>query len=431
MPSVSDSPAPVPPPVPVETHPYRAAGLKSPAQPRALPDPSRLAPEDAYCSQSLTRIRTASEYDESIRVLNGTAGTVASAAALRPPPAVPGRKEVRKVRGTSRRRRRKGAWKKLLWVKQSYHLQRNPRVRPYDFWPLVADSTVIVQHEQGEVLHAGDRVLEGDDGSSSSSMTSSGHPSGVWPNGQQHKDTGQVHGLGLSMSNESGEPLGRSSAVEGNDGAQEPASPSPGQMAGFATRPDTSKSSLLSARNRQRLSTVKSAFLIYCALLGLSPILKSLTKSTASDSIWTLSCWLLIINIFSITVDQRGSDGVDGAGITAPVDDARVQPDAVLDGGVRAVPHLPTAAATHLLDGPCTFDAGSGDRGGWGGGDHAARRMGSGGGGIDLGQHLDCSGDGGMQLVADQSPEVQERGDGAMGSGSADHSTMGLTDIDT
>ncbi len=26
------------------------------------------------------------------------------------------------------------------------HLQRNPKLRPYDFWPLVADSTVIVQH---------------------------------------------------------------------------------------------------------------------------------------------------------------------------------------------------------------------------------------------------------------------------------------------
>ena len=26
------------------------------------------------------------------------------------------------------------------------NLQRNPRVRPYDFWPLVADTTVIVQH---------------------------------------------------------------------------------------------------------------------------------------------------------------------------------------------------------------------------------------------------------------------------------------------
>ena len=26
------------------------------------------------------------------------------------------------------------------------HLQRNPRLRPYEFWPLVADSTIIVQH---------------------------------------------------------------------------------------------------------------------------------------------------------------------------------------------------------------------------------------------------------------------------------------------
>jgi len=49
-------------------------------------------------------------------------------------------------------------WKKLMWVKQSYpdnytdqatfleNLQRNPRLKPYDFWPLVADSTVILQH---------------------------------------------------------------------------------------------------------------------------------------------------------------------------------------------------------------------------------------------------------------------------------------------
>jgi phosphatidylinositol glycan class C protein len=30
----------------------------------------------------------------------------------------------------------------------------------------------------------------------------------------------------------------------------------------------------------------------------MSPILKSLTKSTSSDSIWAMSCWLLAINIF-------------------------------------------------------------------------------------------------------------------------------------
>jgi phosphatidylinositol glycan class C protein len=52
-----------------------------------------------------------------------------------------------------------------------------------------------------------------------------------------------------------------------------------------------------SRSTRRRLTTVKSAALIYAALLGLSPILKSLTKSTTSDSIWALSTWLLFINV--------------------------------------------------------------------------------------------------------------------------------------
>lgn len=63
-----------------------------------------------------------------------------------------------------------------------------------------------------------------------------------------------------------------------------------------------------SRRNQQRLSTAKSAILIYCALLGLSPILKSLTKSTTSDSIWAMSSWLMLINIFFF--DYGGGVGV-------------------------------------------------------------------------------------------------------------------------
>lgn len=51
-------------------------------------------------------------------------------------------------------------------------------------------------------------------------------------------------------------------------------------------------------RFNKRLTTIKSAFLIYIALLGLSPILKSLTESTTPDSIWAMSCWLMCINIF-------------------------------------------------------------------------------------------------------------------------------------
>jgi phosphatidylinositol glycan class C protein len=56
--------------------------------------------------------------------------------------------------------------------------------------------------------------------------------------------------------------------------------------------------SRVSPRNQQRIATVKSAVLIYCAVLGLSPILKSLTKSTTSDSIWAMSSWLMVINVF-------------------------------------------------------------------------------------------------------------------------------------
>ncbi|KAE8355108.1 phosphatidylinositol N-acetylglucosaminyltransferase-domain-containing protein [Aspergillus coremiiformis] len=363
MPSLSDSPPSVPPPVPVETHPNRAVGIKPPRQQRTLPDPTRLAPEDAYYSPTLVRTRTGpASYDETIRGLNGSTGTAASVAALRPPHAVP----VRKLRGTSRRRRRKGAWKKLLWVKQSYpdnytdtetfldHLQRNPRVRPYDFWPLVADSTVIVQHvcsvaifvccfvgivqgrvnpvsivcwgsvgtamgwilwdswvfrEHGENRVA-ERAPEGDDGSSSSSTASSVmNPSTTRLNDQ--KDS-QVHGLGLTMSHGETEPGQRSSNPDrrsSNSGLGDSCLQDAASFGSMNGAPSGSALPLplyaapmisrLSSRNRQRLSTVKSAFLIYCALLGLSPILKSLTKSTASDSIWAMSCWLLITNIFS------------------------------------------------------------------------------------------------------------------------------------
>jgi phosphatidylinositol glycan class C protein len=53
-----------------------------------------------------------------------------------------------------------------------------------------------------------------------------------------------------------------------------------------------------SHRTSLRLSTAKSALLIYFTLLGLSPILKSLTRSTSSDSIWAMSIFLFTINIF-------------------------------------------------------------------------------------------------------------------------------------
>ncbi|KAG0154023.1 Phosphatidylinositol:UDP-GlcNAc transferase PIG-C [Penicillium digitatum] len=362
---------PFSPPIPVSTHPNRASGSKSPELERSLPDPNRLAPEDAYFAPSLLRARLAPRnYEENLRSLNGESSAhIGSAAALR-----------KKLGGAGRRRKRKGAWKKLLWVKQSYpdnytdtetfldHLQRNPRVRPYDFWPLVADSTVIVQHvcsvvificcfvgivqdrvspvlivcwgsvgtavgwilwdswvwkEHEESVQSTDGITGGDDVSSSTSFASAANT----PTDDTHcndAQTNAIHGLGLSMSgNESKEQFAYRTAdfSESLDTvdqftAQSGVPPAPGSsiIGGIADpfiSKDTHRISMLSPRNRQRLATVKSAFLIYSCLLGLSPILKSLTKSTASDSIWAMSCWLLIMNIFSF---DYGSG--EGAGAT-------------------------------------------------------------------------------------------------------------------
>jgi len=117
MTSPPSSLSPLPPPIPVDTHPYRAPGSNAPEQGR-VPDPNRLAPEDAYFATSLSRIRSAPvNYDENLRSLNGD-GTVST---LRPRGVLgtdPSRKDVRKL-GAGGRRRRKGAWKKLLWVKQT------------------------------------------------------------------------------------------------------------------------------------------------------------------------------------------------------------------------------------------------------------------------------------------------------------------------
>src|ERR1700761_2400981 len=158
-PTFSPAPSPIPPPVPVETHPNRGKPLVN----RVVPDPSRLAPEDAYKASFPPRLRPVPE-------ISGSAAANAAAAALRPavaslraPPAIPPvaalLAEERRRAAANKRRKQPHIWKKLLWIKQhgypdNYtdtdtfldHLQRNPRLRPYDFWSLVADSAVIVQH---------------------------------------------------------------------------------------------------------------------------------------------------------------------------------------------------------------------------------------------------------------------------------------------
>lgn len=242
------------------------------------------------------------------------------------------------------------------------HLQR-PRLLPYDFWRLVADSTVIVQHISSvaifvccfvgiiqehfspvsvvscgsvgtvlgwvlwdfwvgkqeaakvpiETLPTGNgdaSVTDAESGASSSLSINLLHAS------SQSKDPqGQGQGLTLTASNIS---QGHSRALSQTSiPSASGVSPTPSLQSNATPNfpnhniPPTydPPGSNLSLRNQQRLGTAKSAMLIYCALLGLSPILKSLTKSTTSDSIWAMSCWLMCINIFFF--DYGGGVGVE------------------------------------------------------------------------------------------------------------------------
>lgn len=49
-------------------------------------------------------------------------------------------------------------------------------------------------------------------------------------------------------------------------------------------------------RHTNRAKTLKSSILIFLALMSLSPVLKTLTAATSSDSIWALSASLLVLN---------------------------------------------------------------------------------------------------------------------------------------
>ena len=225
-------------------------------------------------------------------------------------------------------------------------LQRNPRLRPYEFWPLVADSTVIVQHissvaifvcsfvgiyqqrispvsvvswgsastmlgwvlwdfwvVQTEALkNVPDSVNASNkshDEVSNGAAVSSPANTGA-PTLSIHSGESQTIGLGLSLSTAN---LSHRKQ-HGHSRSQTSLSSSPSPILSHrssrsilhVSHPATTLYN--TPRTHQRLATAKSAILIYIALLGLSPILKSLTESTTSDSIWAMSCWLMCINIF-------------------------------------------------------------------------------------------------------------------------------------
>jgi phosphatidylinositol glycan class C protein len=200
------------------------------------------------------------------------------------------------------------------------HLQRNPRLQPYDFWPLVADSTVIVQHVCSVVVFIvcfvgiyEDRVSPGVVVGWGSIATVLGWVVWDWWLGQE--DTKPISPPIFTSSPQEGSASSSVSNLNNTNGltarhthshsasvssihsaTSTSQAPSPSQRQPPNHLPPGTTN--YSHRTTLRLSTAKSALLIYFTLLGLSPILKSLTKSTSSDSIWAMSFLLFTINIF-------------------------------------------------------------------------------------------------------------------------------------
>ncbi|KAI0007015.1 GPI2-domain-containing protein [Xylariaceae sp. FL0662B] len=311
---------------------------------------SHLAPEDAFNTASPTRRQSGFEP-------NGLDGSRHESRS---------RKRRSKLDSRSRSRRRKRSWKKLLWVKQSYpdnytdqatfleNLQRNPRLQPYEFWPLVADSIVILQQVCSVAIFIAcfvgifqERVSPVAIAGWGSFATFVGWLLWDWWVGQEDEDevlqrrhsnrtrsaressrkdrpssvAKAIPSAGSSATNlaaiersypqnnltatRQGPSTSATSLQSSTSQTSNPARTSSDSLENIHHRPS---SPLRSGRRNLRLSTIKSAVLIYFTLLGLSPILKSLTRSTSSDSIWAMSFWLLAINIFFF--DYSGGVGV-------------------------------------------------------------------------------------------------------------------------
>lgn len=207
----------------------------------------------------------------------------------------------------------------------------------------------------------------GEDLSSASSTASSKEPQGlglVLPNGTSYQPG---HSHSTSATSVNSDASNNSKTDTHNDVVVG----SPNGYHSTFVDPGSSRS----PRNQQRLATAKSAVLIYCALLGLSPILKSLTKSTSDDSIWAISTFLLCMNVAffdyrggtgarcvkyykmscehvlslsqpsSIHFYQLGIDGVHCTGLSSSVYKPSIFSHTILHRGLWSIPNLPAPAA--------------------------------------------------------------------------------------
>ncbi|KAA8907327.1 phosphatidylinositol:UDP-GlcNAc transferase PIG-C [Sphaerosporella brunnea] len=247
--------------------------------------------------------------------------------------------------------KKRAQWKKLLWVKQDYpdnwvdptflkDLQRNINVHPYDFYSLVAESTVVVQHLASAVIFVTSFVAIYIEVVSpvsvvavSTMLTVAGWA--VWDMGWEkreaakeravtHKDGG--YDRAVSNNNNGGASSGGSVSPSkglglefkrshhqahssgsyfppfegGGTPASAPVSPSKSSRSPDDDPPEAPHQDQSEQLRKTRvIATAKSALLIYFTLLGLSPILRSLTKGVTEDSIWAIATWLFIANFLS------------------------------------------------------------------------------------------------------------------------------------
>ena len=224
------------------------------------------------------------------------------------------------------------------------HLQRNPRLRPYDFWPLVADSTVIVQHISSVAIFVCSFVAIYQQRMSPVSVVSWGsagtvlgyvlwdfwvgqeaalkvvadhsHPvsmdfisgsvnGGVGyppttttaPTSSADSSESSAVGLGLNFTASDVPPRRAHSHSQSQSSVLSRQSPTLSRHPSNLSLHPTSTTTHTISHTYSRLATVKSAIIITVFLLGVSPILKSLTESTSSDSIWAMAFCLLCINM--------------------------------------------------------------------------------------------------------------------------------------
>lgn len=183
----------------------------------------------------------------------------------------------------------KKRWKKLLWVHQEYpdnyvdssflsQLRRNSTVTKYSYWKLVNDFGLITIHLCDTCL-----VIIVFYGMYHQHWSSPFLPTFVFTilTISLYFLCDQLSCLTNRAQNGANAKLNKNSTYIDQNGE------------------------VLELRNREikqhyiyeKLATLKSSLLIVFIVLTLSPVLRSLTNSTSSDSIWALSTWLTIVNI--------------------------------------------------------------------------------------------------------------------------------------